>query len=143
MEPDLSTERFTPDAADLCRRLLDKDPCSRLGARGGCKEVMAHPWFKDVDWENIISDKKRPPFVPAKDVNAASQHEIGNFADDKSKSTKDAEFDEADEANYKDWDWTNPKAFASEVIEFLVYEREFGRPLLPFDEDGSCCCTLL
>jgi hypothetical protein len=52
-------------------------------------------------------------------------------------------FDDIDEKAYEDWDWTNPKAFCAEVIEFLVHERELGRPLLPFDHDGSCCCVLL
>jgi hypothetical protein len=35
MEPEFSADKFAPDAADLCRRLLDKDPSSRLGAHGG------------------------------------------------------------------------------------------------------------
>ena len=143
MEPEFSPDDFTTDAADLCRRLLDKDPTSRLGAHGGCDEIKVHPWFKSVDWEAILSDKKRPPFVPAKDVNAASQHEIGNFDEDKSKASRDIAFDDIDEKNYEDWDWTNPKAFCNEVIEFLVHERDLGRPLLPFDHESSCCCTIL
>ena len=140
MEPELSSDRFEPDAADLCRRLLDKDEKTRLGY-SGCEEIMAHPYFKNTNWEAIISDRKRPPFVPAKDVNAASQSEIGTFAED--KAYQETSMGESDEEVYKDWDWTNPHAFATEVIEFLIYERETGEPLVPITQNSSCCCTIM
>ena len=143
MDPELNPELFAPDAADLCRRLMEKDPKTRLGARG-CEEIMAHPWFKSVDWEAIITDRRKPPFLPPKDVNAASQHEIGNFADDNSKASRDIAFTESDEKVYEDWDWTNPKAYSTEVIEFLIHERELGRPLLPETlSPDLCCCNIL
>jgi hypothetical protein len=44
---------------------------------------------------------------------------------------------------YKDWDWLNPQAYATEVIEFLIYERDTGEPLLPITQNASCCCTVL
>jgi hypothetical protein len=121
----------------LCRRLLDKDEKTRLGANGS-EEIMAHPWFKNLAWEAIISDRKRPPFIPPKDVNAASQSEIGTFAEDKASQ----EVTESDDKVYKEWDWTNPRAFAAEVIEFLIYERETGEPLVPIAQNPSCCVVL-
>ncbi len=42
--------------------------------RNGAKEVMAHPWFSDINWRRLKAGKERPPFVPdphavyAKDV---------------------------------------------------------------------------
>jgi len=132
--------KFETDAADLCRRLLDKNEKTRLGYTG-CEEIMAHPWFKNVNWEAIISDRKRPPFLPPKDVNAASQSEIGNFAED--KAYQETVITATDEEVYKDWDWTNPHAFAAEVIEFLIYERETGEPLVPIAQNATCCCEIL
>lgn len=70
MNPSLDIALFSADASDFCLRLLDKNEKTRLGTNG-CEEIMSHPWFKDADWELIISDRKKPPFVPAKDVNAA------------------------------------------------------------------------
>jgi len=140
MDPEFNPEKFDRDAADLCRRLLDKNHRTRLGANG-CEEIMAHPWFKSVKWEKIISDKQKPPFEPAKDVNAAPQSEIGTFAED--KALQEVVIDERDDELYKHWDWTNPKAFAAEVIEFLIYERTTGEPLLPIAQNGSCCCNVL
>mmetsp|Transcript_25427 Transcript_25427/g.70228 ORF Transcript_25427/g.70228 Transcript_25427/m.70228 type:complete len:808 (+) Transcript_25427:529-2952(+) len=140
MEPEFPKEFFEPDARDLCMRLLVKDERVRLGT-GGCEEIMAHPYFKNVNWEAIISDRKRPPFVPAKDVNAASQSEIGNFVED--KTYQETVLDGRDESYYKDWAWTNPRAYGTEVIEFLIYERETGQPLLPIAQNAGCCCTVL
>ena len=140
MVPEFPPEKFEPDAADLCQRLLDKNENRRLGYNG-CSEIMAHPWFKSLNWESIVSDRKRPPFIPAKDVNAASQSEIGTFAED--KAYQETVITSKDEEVYKDWDWTNPHAFAAEVIEFLVYERETGEPLVPLMQHATCCCEIL
>lgn len=140
MQPEFSPNDFDPDAADLCRKLLEKDEKRRLG-HAGCEEIMAHPYFKSLNWEYIITDRKRPPFIPLKDVNAASQSEIGNFKED--KAYQETVLTIEDERYYKNWDWTNPHAFAAEVIEVLIYERETGRPLVPLNHGSECCCTVL
>lgn len=139
MEPTFDHEKFDSDAADLCRKLLDKNERTRIGTNG-CEEIMAHPWFKEVIWEMIITDRKKPPFLPPKDVNAASQSEIGQFAED--KAYQETFIEEKDEDFYKSWDWTNPRAFAAEVIEFLIYERETGEPLVPVTQHATCCCVI-
>jgi beta-adrenergic-receptor kinase len=139
MNPEFPPERFESDAADLCRRLLDKNPSTRLG-HNGCGEIMEHPWFKSLNWESIISDRKKPPFVPSRDVNAASQSQIGNFAED--NVYQETLLTVVDEEIYKDWDWTNPRAFAAEVIEFWIYERVTGEPLVPVTQNTGCCCTI-
>ena len=140
MNPELPEGLFELEAADLCRRLLDKDEKRRLGTNG-CEEIMAHPWFKNLNWESVISDRKRPPYVPPKDVNAASQSEIGTFTQD--KKYQDCVIGPKDEEVYKGWDWTNPHAYAAEVIEFLIYERETGEPLVPLEQHANCCCSVM
>lgn len=140
MHPVFESKRYSEIAADICRRLLDKNAHTRLGVNGA-KEIMAHPWFREVNWEMITSDRERPPFIPAKDVNAASQSEIGTFAED--KTFHETVLDEKDQDVYKDWNFTNEKAFAAEVIEFLIYERETGEPLLPMNPVSSCCCVIV
>ena len=80
MHPEFDSEKFSENAADFCRRLLDKNEATRLGFNG-CNEIMSHLWFRDVNWEEIISDRMKPPYIPPKDVNAASQSEIGTFAE--------------------------------------------------------------
>jgi len=140
MEPKIEGKRFNKLSVDFCRRLLDKNEESRLGANG-CEEIMSHAWFHSLKWEIITSDLEEPPFVPAKDVNAASQSEIGTFEEDSTYNK--TEVNEKDNDVYKDWDWTNPKAFSAEVIEFLIYERKSGKPLRPLHSESSCCCALM
>ncbi len=38
------------------------DPNKRLG-KNGSEEIKSHPFFKDVDWDNIRNTMK-PPFIP-------------------------------------------------------------------------------
>lgn len=141
MDPPFRPENFTPMGLDICAKFLDKDPKTRLGANGA-EEIKAHPFFKDIDWELVMSDRIKPPFRPPKDVNAASQSEIGTFAE--GKDFLETVLDEKDEAVYDSWDWTNPHAFMNEVLEFLIYENYLGKPLLPNIPGGSCatCCTI-
>lgn len=140
MHPVFDGDKFNEDAADICRRLLDKDDVTRLGING-CNDIRSHPYFGKLNWDDIISDRMRPPFIPLVDVNAASQSEIGTFLED--KTFQDTFLTEKDELMYDNWNFTNPKAFAEEVIEFLIYERTTGKPLLPIVHKSSCCCTIV
>uniref|UniRef100_A0A7E4W0N5 3-phosphoinositide-dependent protein kinase 1 n=1 Tax=Panagrellus redivivus TaxID=6233 RepID=A0A7E4W0N5_PANRE len=48
-------ENFSPVTKDLIQKLLVIDPMKRLGSleMGGTLAVRDHPYFNDVDWENI------------------------------------------------------------------------------------------
>ena len=41
--------QLSPDAEDLLRKLLIKDPHKRLGTKKDLEEVITHPWFRDID----------------------------------------------------------------------------------------------
>ncbi|KAI9224034.1 kinase-like domain-containing protein, partial [Blastocladiella britannica] len=56
MDPDVS-----PEARDLIDKLLNPDPDARLGAHGA-EQVMAHPFFKDIEWDTLLS--QIPRFIP-------------------------------------------------------------------------------
>ncbi|KAI1315390.1 hypothetical protein EDD11_000894 [Mortierella claussenii] len=53
---------ISPEARDFMERLLCTDPENRLGFKGA-DEVKNHPFFKDINWETLLSE--RPAFVPA------------------------------------------------------------------------------
>ena len=53
--------KLSKEAMDLMKRMIS-DPNKRLG-KNGADEIKAHPFFKDVDWENI-REKMKPPFIP-------------------------------------------------------------------------------
>ena len=57
-------EFIREDTASLLRGLLQKDPWKRLG--GGIKdaaEIKQHPYFKDVNWDDVYNKRIRPPPV--------------------------------------------------------------------------------
>lgn len=71
------SKKFSDEARSICQALLRKSPRERLGCtsgRQGAKEVMANPWFSDINWRRLKAGKDRAPFIPdphavyAKDV---------------------------------------------------------------------------
>jgi len=50
---------------DLIKRMLTVDPNERLGCFAGAeKDIMNHPFYDDIDWEQLSSKKAEVPFVP-------------------------------------------------------------------------------
>lgn len=59
---------FSAEASNLLKHLLKKKPEERIGCRkGGVAELKAHPWFKNIDWEQLALKQVKPPFVPTTD----------------------------------------------------------------------------
>ncbi|RKP32768.1 kinase-like protein [Metschnikowia bicuspidata] len=59
----------------LLQALLTKDPTQRLGAKNDGDEVMQHPYFEDVDFEDVRNLRIQPPYVPE----LTSEHDFSNF----------------------------------------------------------------
>ena len=60
---------FPPDldplAVDLILRLCTPDPTVRLGVLlNGIHDIMDHPWFDDIQWDQLLKRKIEPPMVP-------------------------------------------------------------------------------
>lgn len=110
---------FDPVLRSLCEGLLDKNELTRLGANGA-QEVMAHPYFADVNWDAYCNDLIPPPFVPGKDLNAASQHEIGNFND---KKLEEVVLTPLDLEIFHDWNYIRSSSFLEEIVNFKRCEE--------------------
>jgi len=54
---------MSPEAVDLCSKMLVRDPASRLGYRGA-DEIKAHPFFRSIDWARLERRELAPPWVP-------------------------------------------------------------------------------
>jgi len=54
---------FSENAKDLLSKLLVKNPSKRLGFNG-CDEIKAHPFFENINWEDVERLKLKPPIVP-------------------------------------------------------------------------------
>ncbi|KAK3886411.1 hypothetical protein Pcinc_009444 [Petrolisthes cinctipes] len=56
---------ISPEAQDLLKGLLHKDPYKRLG--GGpddAKEIQDHPFYNNINWKLLEEKKLTPPFKP-------------------------------------------------------------------------------
>ncbi|CAE7631469.1 unnamed protein product, partial [Symbiodinium microadriaticum] len=107
---------ISPGSADMCLSLLAKDSSSRLGWNGA-EEVMAHPYFRDLNWDDVINDTVPPPSVPRRDLNIGSQDEIGQFKD--SSEAKKLQLTREDMDQFKEWDFVRPSAVQEEVVCFM------------------------
>jgi microtubule-associated serine/threonine kinase len=56
---DDESEIIAPNCRDIITNLLQIEPASRLAS---AEEIKAHPYFEDVDWNNIIRQKAQ--FIP-------------------------------------------------------------------------------
>ena len=53
------------DAIDIISKLLIVDPKKRLGSgKDGAQKIKKHPFFEEIDWEDIWNKKIIPPFKP-------------------------------------------------------------------------------
>uniref|UniRef100_A0A2P2I6Y8 non-specific serine/threonine protein kinase n=1 Tax=Hirondellea gigas TaxID=1518452 RepID=A0A2P2I6Y8_9CRUS len=56
---------ISPEARELLRSLLVKNPHQRLG--GGVRdaaEVQEHPFYSNMNWDDVLNKKIPPPFIP-------------------------------------------------------------------------------
>jgi protein-serine/threonine kinase len=59
-EPTFKGANLSSDALDLIKCLLKKDPKERIKP----EDIPSHPWFKGINFEEILSLKTIPPFKP-------------------------------------------------------------------------------
>ena len=55
--PDTAKHKIfiSPNAQDLINKLLMKKKDERLGAQGGVKEILKHPFFEGLDMAKLFS----------------------------------------------------------------------------------------
>lgn len=123
--PKAIEESLSKEACSLIKSLMDYDPNKRLGSNG-IEEIKSHPFFKDLDWNNIRSMK--PPFVPC------VQNEIDTtfFADDKKFNVKELQEIQNDMGSFSH----NFQDFDSTVYNTLVdiNKKEAEKMILKVDD---------
>jgi len=58
---------FSPEASSLLTGLLERDPTKRIGcnpARGGANELRNHPFFSEINWDDIRERKHETVYKP-------------------------------------------------------------------------------
>lgn len=75
---------FSSELESLLLALTHKIPSQRLGhmKRGGSSEIKNHPYFKKVNWGDVLDKKMKPPIIPAKkvDIKSMTQGEANPYA---------------------------------------------------------------
>ncbi|XP_030071159.1 ribosomal protein S6 kinase alpha-5 [Microcaecilia unicolor] len=64
---------------DIIQGLLVKDPQKRLGCGpGGSDEIKKHPFFQNINWDDLAAKKVPAPFKPV----IRDELDVGNFAEE-------------------------------------------------------------
>ncbi|XP_029293581.1 serine/threonine-protein kinase N1-like isoform X3 [Cottoperca gobio] len=67
---------LSTEAIGIMRRLLRRNPERRLGSgEKDAEEVRKQPFFRGMDWENLLQRKVPPPFVPT----IGGKEDVSNF----------------------------------------------------------------
>jgi hypothetical protein len=56
---------------DLIKNLLDKEPSVRIS---NLKSIKNHSFFKNFDWDLIVTKKSKPPYLPTNGQNYTEQY---------------------------------------------------------------------
>ncbi|KAK3628691.1 Serine/threonine-protein kinase [Elasticomyces elasticus] len=57
-------DALSQEGRNFVKGLLNRNPSHRLGAKGDAEELMAHPFFHDIDWSALSRKLTQPPFKP-------------------------------------------------------------------------------
>ncbi|CAL9736934.1 serine/threonine-protein kinase Sch9p [Monosporozyma servazzii] len=66
---------LSPDGRSFVKGLLNRNPKHRLGAIDDGRELRAHSFFADIDWDALRQKKIPPPFKP----HLSSETDTSNF----------------------------------------------------------------
>ena len=57
---------YSENFVNIVNALCDKNPTTRLGyGKDGYKRILQHPWFADVNINDILQRKVDAPYKPA------------------------------------------------------------------------------
>lgn len=55
---------MSEDAKDIITKLLIKNKKKRLGSKDDIKEILAHPFFSDINIDKLLRKELEPPYKP-------------------------------------------------------------------------------
>ena len=68
---------MSAECKDFITKLLDKKYQSRLGTNGGIQEILAHPWFANLDKDLMYERQLKAPVKP--NLNSTDLLDVSNF----------------------------------------------------------------
>ena len=67
---------MSDNCKDFISKCLTKTPQERLGTKRDIEEILAHPWFSDIDVKKLVARQIEPEFKPKLSEDAL---DISNF----------------------------------------------------------------
>ena len=60
---------MSAEAKDLIKKLLCRDPRKRLGSQRDSEQLKQHPFFGDLEWQDVFNRKLQMPGVDIPKIN--------------------------------------------------------------------------
>ena len=67
---------MSANCKDFINRCLSKNPAERLGTKDGVREIVGHPWFQDINMDQLVKKQIQPEFKPKLSKNLL---DVSNF----------------------------------------------------------------
>lgn len=99
-----------PDSVSILHKLLTRDPARRLGAGpADADEIKAHPFFRDINWDDMFNKRVPPPFCPTLKNPSDTSWFDSEFTSEKPTLTPvHSVLSAQDQAEFKSFSWTAP-----------------------------------
>ena len=107
---------LSKEAVSILKQLMTKNPGKRLGCvatQGGENAIKAHPFFRDINWEDLLRRAVRPPFKPK----LKTKRDVTNFDQDFTREeptlspVEQKVIDSINQDEFLGFSYTNPNAF--------------------------------
>lgn len=99
-----------PDSVSILHKLLTRDPTKRLGAGpSDAEEIKAHPFFRDVNWDDMFHKRVPPPFIPTlKNPSDTSWFDTEFTSEKPTLTPVHSVLSTQDQAEFRSFSWTAP-----------------------------------
>ncbi|CAK7893867.1 serine/threonine-protein kinase Sch9p [[Candida] anglica] len=139
-------EVLSSEGRSFVKGLLNRNPKHRLGSVNDARELRAHPFFADIDWQLLKSKNIPPPFKP----HLTSETDTSNFDPEftnESTSVLKRHIELAStplspgiQANFKGFTYVDDSTMEDHFSKSHKYRNPgslvYGNPNLPPDEDA-------
>lgn len=131
---------FSREAKTLLRGLLERNQEKRLGSgRDGTKDIMQHPFFKDINWELLKKRGIEPPYKPHLQHVTDTRFFSDEFTAESVKDTyNDTQLSKTIQDAFKGFSWVAPTELelASSVVQPSRLSRSYRRRGNPSTPSG-------
>ena len=105
-------------AAAILKGFLNKVPTDRLGCHkeSGFMEIMTHPFFKTIEWDQLEQKQIPPPFVPELESVQDLANFPNEFTDEPVQLTPDDQsiIERIDQTEFDGFEYVNPLLMSAE-----------------------------